>query len=164
MHRTCLLLPVRSLPRPPRWICSLTCLAFPPSRSGNYTPLAPLATPALIDDLKSQRARRLAGLRLTWKLHSLASKDGKPELVCVRQQEIAKKEEFVAQVAVRFETLQSLEVRDGKGQLVRGSHDRPERVTEYYVFQRDMWRPEDDWRVIKKVQETDPMLDPTTAI
>jgi len=118
----------------------------------------------MVDDIKSQRARRLTGLRLSWKLHSLANKAGKPELVCVRQQEIAKKDEFVAQVAVRFETVQSLEVRDARGNLVKGSHDKPERVIEYYVFQRDMWRPKDDWRIIKKTQETDPMLDPTTAI
>lgn len=51
---------------------------------------------------------------------------------------------------------QSLEVRNAAGVLIKGDHAVPTRVTEYYVFQRNLWVPEADWTIIKKVQEVDP--------
>ncbi|KAK4051197.1 hypothetical protein OIV83_003019 [Microbotryomycetes sp. JL201] len=127
--------------------------------TGNYEKLLPLASTSVIDDLKSQRARKLAGLRLSWKLHKLVSQ----EIVCAREQEVVKQDEFVAQAAVRFVTEQSLEIRNSEGKLVgSGSHLRPQQVTEYYIFQRDMWRPDDDWRAVKiRARETDLIKDPT---
>ncbi|KAM0787562.1 hypothetical protein ACM66B_003632 [Microbotryomycetes sp. NB124-2] len=127
--------------------------------TGEYDKLLPLASSSVIDALKSQRARKLSGLRLSWKLHNLVSQ----EIVCARQQEVVKQDEFVAQAAVRFVTEQSLEIRNGEGKLVgSGSHSMPQQVTEYYVFQRDMWRPDDDWRAVKiRARETDLIKDPT---
>ncbi|KAK4056931.1 hypothetical protein OIO90_002181 [Microbotryomycetes sp. JL221] len=127
--------------------------------TGSYDKLLSLASTSVIDSIKAQRAGKLAGLRLSWKLHKLVQQD----LVCVRQQEVFKQDEFVAQVAVRFVTEQSLEVRNSEGKLVGvGSHSRPQTVTEYYIFQRDMWRPDDDWTVVKvRARETDLIKDPT---
>lgn len=59
---------------------------------------------------------------------------------------------------------QSLEIRDQNGKPVgQGSHEKPEEVTEYYVFQRDMWRPlvEEDWTLVKRgAKETDLIANP----
>lgn len=121
----------------------LTLLGF----SGNYDKLQPLATSAVIDAIKSERTRKLRGLRLSWKLHKVIAR----EVVCARQQEIKKANEHVAQMAVRFiteqvsfswssksssssmsrYTLQSLEIHDANGRKVgTGSHDSPKKVTE----------------------------------
>ncbi|ORY92618.1 hypothetical protein BCR35DRAFT_327737 [Leucosporidium creatinivorum] len=126
--------------------------------TGNYDKLQPLATSAVIDAIKSERTRKLRGLRLSWKLHKVIAR----EVVCARQQEIKKANEHVAQMAVRFITEQSLEIHDANGRKVgAGSHDSPEKITEYYVFQRDMWRPEDDWKVVKRgAKETDLIANP----
>lgn len=77
--------------------------ANPCTRSGNYETLRQYASPAVIDSIKSQRARQLHGLRLSWRLHSVKAQ----EIVCARQQEISKQNEHVAQMAVRFVTLQA---------------------------------------------------------
>ncbi|GAA6027331.1 hypothetical protein JCM8097_002600 [Rhodosporidiobolus ruineniae] len=127
--------------------------------SGNYEALRNYASLPVIDSIKSQRTRKLQGLRMSWKLHKVVAQD----VVCARQQEVFKKDEHIGQMVVRFVTEQSLEVRDTKGRLVgSGSHDRPERVTEYCIFQRDMWRGDDDWKCVKKgARETDTLADPT---
>lgn len=70
--------------------------------SGNYDKLQTLATSAVIDAIKSERTRKLRGLRLSWKLHKVIAR----EVVCARQQEIKKANEHVAQMAVRFITEQ----------------------------------------------------------
>ena len=70
--------------------------------SGIYKHLLPYASSDYISDLKGQRASSLQGLRLNWKLH----REVEQEIVCVRQQEVAKLGEFVGQVAVRFVTEQ----------------------------------------------------------
>jgi hypothetical protein len=116
-------------------------------RSGNYDKLQPFATSAVIDAIKSERTRKLRGLRLSWKLHKVIAR----EVVCARQQEIKKANEHVAQMAVRFITeqvsslrrlqkvsslltrfpWQSLEIHDANGRKVgTGSHDSPEKVIE----------------------------------
>ncbi|GAA5835579.1 hypothetical protein JCM11251_002968 [Rhodosporidiobolus azoricus] len=127
--------------------------------TGNYETLRNYASTPVIDAIKSQRTRKLQGLRLSWKLHRVVEQS----VVCARQQEIFKKDEHVGQMAVRFVTEQSLEIRDPQGRLVgTGSHQRPERVTEYCIFQRDMWRPDDDWKCVKKgAKETDTLADPS---
>lgn len=68
--------------------------------------------------------------------------------------------------------MQSLELKNARGNIVgKGNHDSPKRVTEvssaamwrgrtqlifhtmqYFVFQREMWRPDDNWRMVKRVQ------------
>lgn len=102
----------------------------------------------------------MAGLRMSWKLHDLVSQ----RISCIRQQPLANPAEKIAQVAVRFETTQSLEARDTKGNMVgKGSHSSPAKVTEVYVFQRDMWREGEryDWKMIGKLEELiDPLKPP----
>ncbi|KAI5480506.1 hypothetical protein MNV49_000659 [Pseudohyphozyma bogoriensis] len=110
-----------------------------------------IATAQLIAAIKSQRVNNFKGLNLSWKLHRIV----KQEMVCVRHQEVQNDEAW-AQIAVRFVTDQSLEVRNSKGTLLKGNHDVPERVTEYYAFQRAMWLPKEDWKIMQKVQEIDP--------
>lgn len=80
---------------------------------------------------------------------------------------------------------QSLEIRDVRNNLVgTGSHQDPQEIVEvsspasrprlrvlyvdtlcvgqYYIYQRDMWRPEDDWKVVKRgAKETDTLADPS---
>lgn len=58
----------------------------------------PLASTDLVSDIKGRRSGSFQGLRLNWKLHGKVEQD----IVCVRQQEVQKVGEFVAQVAVRF--------------------------------------------------------------
>ncbi|GAA5983206.1 hypothetical protein JCM11641_006849 [Rhodosporidiobolus odoratus] len=127
--------------------------------TGNYETLRNYASFAVIDTIKGQRTRKLQGLRMSWKLHNVTEQT----VVCARQQEIFKKDENVGQMVVRFVTEQSLEIRDPSGRLVgNGSHSQPERVTEYCVFQRDMWRPDDDWKCVRKgARETDTLADPS---
>lgn len=87
----------------------------------------PLASSALIDDIKAQRLSSFKGVRLNWKLHSsIIAQD----ICCIRQQEIAKLGEYVAQIAVRFVSEQSLEIRNVAGELLRGDHTKPVKVTE----------------------------------
>lgn len=47
-------------------------------------------------------------------------------------------------------------MRDAGGKLLKGDHAQPRRVTEYYVFQRNLWQASDDWKMVKKVMEIDP--------
>ncbi|GAA6002443.1 hypothetical protein JCM10207_001122 [Rhodosporidiobolus poonsookiae] len=126
--------------------------------TGNFDKLRTFASHSVLDAIKTQRTRKLQGLRMSWKLHKVVEQT----IVCAREQEIFKKDEKVGQVAVRFVTEQSLEIRDLQGRLVgNGSHERPERVTEYCIFQRDMWRPDDDWKCVKKgAKETDTLANP----
>ncbi|GAA5905882.1 hypothetical protein JCM5296_004344 [Sporobolomyces johnsonii] len=127
--------------------------------TGNYEKMREYAAINVIDAIKAQRTRKLQGLRLSWKLHNVIEQ----KVVCARQQEIFKKDENVGQMAVRFVTKQSLEIRDAKGSLVgSGSHEHPEEVTEYLIFQRDMWRPDDQWKCVKKgARETDTIVNPS---
>lgn len=70
--------------------------------SGVYKTIAPLASTELISDIKGRRSGSLQGLRMSWKLHKLLEHN----LCCVRQQEVTKAGEFVAQIAVQFITEQ----------------------------------------------------------
>lgn len=69
------------------------------SATGNYSILSPISNIALIDTIKSQRAK-LSGLKISWKLHQEVSQD----IICARQQEVMVQDEFVGQMAVRFVT------------------------------------------------------------
>ncbi|BGP24462.1 mitochondrial large subunit ribosomal protein L45 [Rhodotorula toruloides] len=146
--------------------------------SGKYELLRKYASGPVVEEVKAQRDRKLQGLALDWKLHRVVEQ----KILCMREQEIFKKDEFVGQVVVRFTTLQarstlksrrksrtdqvrpwqSLEIRDFRGRLVgEGSHDLPKEISEVCILQRDMWRPEDDWKIIKrKAKETDTLVDP----
>ncbi|CEQ40412.1 SPOSA6832_02019 [Sporobolomyces salmonicolor] len=126
--------------------------------TGNYEKMREYAANNVIDSIKAQRTRKLQGLRLSWRLHNVIEQ----KVVCVRQQEIFKKDENIGQMVVRFVTNQSLEIRDAQGRLVgSGSHENPEAVTEYLIFQRDMWRPDDEWKCVKKgARETDTIVNP----
>lgn len=68
--------------------------------SGNYKFITPFASNDLISDIKARRSSSFQSVRLSWKLH----REIEQEIVCVRQQEVSKIGEFVAQVAVRFVT------------------------------------------------------------
>ncbi|GAA5928351.1 uncharacterized protein JCM15063_003857 [Sporobolomyces koalae] len=126
--------------------------------TGNYERARPFVASVVLDSLKAQRTGKLQGLRMSWKLHKVV----KQSVVCAREQELFKKDEPVGQLAVRFVTEQSLEIRDARGRLVgTGSHEAPEEVTEYLIFQRDMWRPDDEWTCVKKgAKETDTLANP----
>ncbi|GAA5992183.1 hypothetical protein JCM5350_002563 [Sporobolomyces pararoseus] len=126
--------------------------------TGNYEKARPFVANVVLDSLKAQRTAKLQGLRMNWKLHKVI----KQTAVCAREQELLKKDEPVGQIAVRFITEQSLEITDSRGRVVgSGSHDSPERVTEYLIFQRDMWRPDDEWKCVKKgAKETDTLANP----
>ncbi|GAA6059284.1 hypothetical protein JCM10212_006677 [Sporobolomyces blumeae] len=126
--------------------------------TGNYDRIRPYVASVVIDSIKAQRASKLQGLRMSWKLHEVIEQ----KVVCAREQELFKKDEPVGQLAVRFVAKQSLEIRDARGRLVgSGSHDDPERITEYLIFQRDMWRPDDEWKCVKKgARETDTLANP----
>ncbi|GAA5878951.1 hypothetical protein JCM16303_007241 [Sporobolomyces ruberrimus] len=126
--------------------------------TGNYEKARPFVANVVLDSIKAQRTIKLQGLRMNWKLHKVVKQTN----VCAREQELLKKDEPVGQIAVRFVTEQSLEISDSRGRIVgSGSHDSPERVTEYLIFQRDMWRPDDEWKCVKKgAKETDTLADP----
>ncbi|GAA5981815.1 hypothetical protein JCM10908_004618 [Rhodotorula pacifica] len=127
--------------------------------TGNYERLRDFASHEVVEGVKAQRTRKLQGLRMSWKLHEVKEQT----ILCTREQEVFKADEFIGQIAVRFVTLQSLEIRDVRNNLVgTGSHEDPQEVIEYYIYQRDMWRPEDDWKVVKRgAKETDTLADPS---
>ncbi|GAA5880659.1 hypothetical protein JCM3774_000567 [Rhodotorula dairenensis] len=127
--------------------------------TGNYERLRDFASHEVVEGVKAQRTRKLQGLRMSWKLHDVKEQT----ILCTREQEVFKADEFIGQIAVRFVTMQSLEIRDVRNNLVgTGSHEHPQEVIEYYIYQRDMWRPEDDWKVVKRgAKETDTLADPS---
>lgn len=127
--------------------------------TGNYERLRDFASHDVVEGVKAQRTRKLQGLRMSWKLHEVKEQT----ILCTREQEVFKADEFIGQIAVRFVTMQSLEIRDVRNNLVgTGSHEDPQEVIEYYIYQRDMWRPEDDWKVVKRgAKETDTLADPS---
>ncbi|KWU46297.1 hypothetical protein RHOSPDRAFT_24799 [Rhodotorula sp. JG-1b] len=137
--------------------------------TGNYERLRDFASHDVVEGVKAQRTRKLQGLRMSWKLHEVKEQT----ILCTREQEVFKADEFIGQIAVRFVTMQaslfcmrfsrSLEIRDVRNNLVgTGSHEDPQEVIEYYIYQRDMWRPEDDWKVVKRgAKETDTLVDPS---
>lgn len=72
------------------------------SSRGKYDSLRKYASSAVVEEVKAQRDRKLQGLALDWKMHRVVEQ----KILCMREQEIFKKDEFVGQVAVRFTTLQ----------------------------------------------------------
>ncbi|KAL8292476.1 hypothetical protein RQP46_001088 [Phenoliferia psychrophenolica] len=125
--------------------------------TGKYAKLTPYAGGSLVDTIKSQRASGFHGLHMSWKLHKVV----RQEIACARAQELMKKGETICQITLRFETLQSLEIRNAHGDVLQGDHTKPKLVTEYYCFQRNLWERNEDWKVIKKLQEVlDPLNDP----
>lgn len=118
--------------------------------SGNFQELERIATPSFVDSIKAKRARSFPGLQLSWEVKEPLLQT----IACVRQQELEKKGEFVAQIAVRFTAEQSLEIKNSKGDVIR--ERKPDSVTEYYVFQREIWKRNEDWKIIKSIKEVDP--------
>lgn len=129
-----------------------------------------------IGDLSSLRGRISYGLRsniiknlsklsarhpnstFSWKWHGL---DG-AKVVSSRQVEFSK-DKATLQMTVRIESKQSLEIRNFKGDLVAGSgsHDKPLKVVENYVFQNQLYLGEKQpWTVVKSI----PTLTPLQAI
>lgn len=72
--------------------------AYIHSRRGNFQELERIATPSFVDSIKAKRARSFPGLQLSWEVKEPLLQT----IACVRQQELEKKGEFVAQIAVRF--------------------------------------------------------------
>ncbi|KAK4701568.1 hypothetical protein P7C70_g4660, partial [Phenoliferia sp. Uapishka_3] len=70
--------------------------------TGRYAKLTPYAGGLLLDTIKSQRSKGFSGLQMSWKLHKLV----REEVACARAQELMKKGETIAQITLRFETLQ----------------------------------------------------------
>jgi hypothetical protein len=62
----------------------------------------PLASGALLDSVKAQRSKISSSIQMSWKVHG----EIEQEIICIRQQEISKTDEFVAQIAVRFASMQ----------------------------------------------------------
>lgn len=71
-------------------------------RSGNYERLRDFASHDVVEGVKAQRTRKLQGLRMSWKLHEVKEQ----AILCTREQEVFKADEFIGQIAVRFVTLQ----------------------------------------------------------
>ncbi|KAH9823246.1 hypothetical protein DFH28DRAFT_353037 [Melampsora americana] len=108
--------------------------------------------PNMIQNLKEKRDRLIKSFSsshsISWKLHSnpnsnlnqkskKEAKEKEMEIVTMRAAPFDKAG-TVVQIAVRFRTFQSLEVRDESGLLVSGSHQCPQLVMEYFVFQKRM--------------------------
>ncbi|MBW0496573.1 hypothetical protein O181_036288 [Austropuccinia psidii MF-1] len=107
--------------------------------------------PAMIEFLQSKRGKLVQAYSsshfFSWKKHAPipeSDKRGKPQpqekelnVVAMRAAPFDKGGTLV-QIAVRFRSLQSFEVRDERGLLVFGSHTKPESVMEYFIFQKRM--------------------------
>ena len=57
----------------------------------------------VVEGVKAQRTRKLQGLRMSWKLHEV----NEQTILCTREQEVFKADEFIGQIAVRFVTMQA---------------------------------------------------------
>jgi hypothetical protein len=99
--------------------------------------------PSMVDFLREKRERLLRSYSpshlITWTKHAPAPEAGKKG----KQAQPEKELEIVAmraapfdqggtvvQIAVRFKSLQSLEIRDERGLLVFGSHSKPQPIME----------------------------------
>lgn len=72
------------------------------SSRGKYEALRKYASSPVVEEVKTQRERQLQGLALDWKMHRVVQQ----KILCMREQEVFKKDEHIGQVAVRFTTLQ----------------------------------------------------------
>ncbi|KAG0146397.1 hypothetical protein CROQUDRAFT_657373 [Cronartium quercuum f. sp. fusiforme G11] len=121
----------------------------------------------MIRHLKKKRESLLEAFSpshsITWKLHKNPNLDanGKASNVATeKEMEIVTmraapfdREGTVVQIAVRFRTYQSLEVRDERGVVVSGSHEKPQLVMEYFVFQKRMSRTDEPFLLFQQVYE-----------
>lgn len=74
----------------------------PRTNRGRYSKLDPYASTALLDTIKAQRANKFQGLQMSWKLQRVV----RQEVACARAQELMKKGNMIAQITVRFVTIQ----------------------------------------------------------
>ncbi|KAA1122327.1 hypothetical protein PGTUg99_036663 [Puccinia graminis f. sp. tritici] len=147
--------------------------------------------PSMVEFLQEKRERLLRSYSpshlITWTKHSPAPEAGKKG----KQAQPEKELEIVAmraapfdqggtvvQIAVRFKSLQSLEIRDERGLLVFGSHSKPQPIMEvslepilialsfngllsllllylsqYFVFQKRMGQTDQSFRLLQQVDE-----------
>ncbi|EGG12240.1 uncharacterized protein MELLADRAFT_73983 [Melampsora larici-populina 98AG31] len=123
--------------------------------------------PNMIESLKQKRNKLLETFSpshsISWKLHSNITteangkgknppKETEMEIVTMRAAPFDKGG-TVVQIAVRFRTYQSLEVRDECGLLVSGSHESPQLVMEYFVFQKRMSMVNQPFLLFQQVYE-----------
>ncbi|OAV92215.1 hypothetical protein PTTG_27703 [Puccinia triticina 1-1 BBBD Race 1] len=64
----------------------------------------------------------------------------------------------LVQLAIRFRSRQSLEIRDERGLVVFGSHSEPQPIMEYFVFQKRMGQVDESFCLLQQVDE-DPKPD-----
>ncbi|CAD6568488.1 MAG: hypothetical protein CYPHOPRED_002583 [Cyphobasidiales sp. Tagirdzhanova-0007] len=98
------------------------------------------------------------GIKLDWRWHKL----NRHSVESIRIVEFQPGEN-VMQMVVRFDSQQTLEKRDQSGRLLpsSGSHSRPQKVVENFVFQRRVHEgPTAQWTAIKAI----PTLTPFQAI
>jgi len=117
--------------------------------------LSPEAIRSINEAAKGRQQQKLSA---SWKLHKV----NKVSLESARTVEIVEQKP-VTQAAVRFDTMQSLEVRNQAGQLLptSGNHAEPQRVVENYVFERQLWKgPQAPW----KLMEPTPTMTPAQAV
>lgn len=122
--------------------------------------------PIMIEALESKRQRLLDSYspshQITWMKHSPTPENQKSskrrtpekelEIVAMRAAPFDQGGTIV-QIAVRFRSLQSLEIRDERGLLVFGSHSHPQIVMEYYVFQKRMGHANQSFLLFQQVEE-----------
>jgi len=118
--------------------------------------------PSMVEYLREKRERLIgsysASHLMTWKKHASsgeASSEGLGEELSIVAMRAAPFDQggTLVQIAVRFRSLQSLEIRDERGLLVFGSHSNPQPIMEYYVFQKRMGEKDACFRLLSSVHE-----------
>ncbi|KAI8457746.1 hypothetical protein BY996DRAFT_6411432 [Phakopsora pachyrhizi] len=134
--------------------------------TGNYEDeeLKRYLHPQMIKYMRSKREDLLRvynpSYSITWKKHELDSDGGQKKQLSDKELEIVAmraapidKGSMVVQIAVRFISSQSVEIRDERGFLVFGSHENPTKTIEYFVFQRKMGGIGTPFQLFTKVEE-----------
>lgn len=131
----------------------------PHSRRGDLKPLEGRIAYTLRENITSNLRKltsRTPNATFSWRWHGLEG----AKVVSARQVEF-NKDQATVQMTVRIESKQSLEIRNSSGVVISGSHDKPQKVVENYVFQNQLYLGSDQpWTAVKAI----PTLTPLQAI
>ncbi|WAQ82181.1 hypothetical protein PtA15_2A497 [Puccinia triticina] len=117
--------------------------------------------PLMVEFLREKRRRLLGSYSpshlISWMKHPPPAQESELAVVAMRAAPFDQAGTLV-QLAVRFRSRQSLEIRDERGLVVFGSHSEPQPIMEYFVFQKRMGQVDESFRLLQQVDE-DPKPD-----
>ncbi|WAR57199.1 hypothetical protein PtB15_8B246 [Puccinia triticina] len=117
--------------------------------------------PLMVEFLREKRRRLLGSYSpshlISWMKHPPPAQESELAVVAMRAAPFDQAGTLV-QLAIRFRSRQSLEIRDERGLVVFGSHSEPQPIMEYFVFQKRMGQVDESFCLLQQVDE-DPKPD-----